>query len=149
MAYLQDIQMFFMSFSRCYFSGFSLVWYHEKFINKAMKTPLYHEITVQKPWLKFGVDFKFFCFMMMKILWIQQHKFKKNFVGFPWRYKKLRVMKNVWFPLNSKLLMVHGNVVSKFMDFSLRCNDPWTFMLIRWKSFYQERGEACTLDENL
>ena len=46
MAYLQDIQMFFMSFSQCYFSGFPLVWYHEKFI-----------IPEQKPWLKFGVDF--------------------------------------------------------------------------------------------
>ena len=55
MAYLQDIQKFFMSFSLFYFSGFSLVWHHEKFINRAMKMPLYHEITVQKP-LKFVVD---------------------------------------------------------------------------------------------
>ena len=31
--------MFFMSFSQCYFSGFSLVCYHEKFINKVMKPP--------------------------------------------------------------------------------------------------------------
>ena len=28
---------------------------------------------------------------------IKQHKFKENVVGFPWHYKKLRVMKNVCF----------------------------------------------------
>ena len=56
MAYSQDIQMFFMLFSGFYFSGFSRVWYHEKFINEATKTPLYHEMTLHNP-LKFGVDF--------------------------------------------------------------------------------------------
>ena len=29
---------------------------------------------------------------------IKQHEFKENVVGFPWHYKKLRVMKNVWLP---------------------------------------------------
>lgn len=59
------------------FLWFLWVWYHEKFINKAMKTPLQHETTVQKPRLMliFKVfSFFFMMMMMMKILWIKQHQ---------------------------------------------------------------------------
>ena len=67
---------------------------------------------------------------MMKILWFKQHKFKVNFIGFPWHYTKF----------NLELLMANENVLSKFMDVSLHCNDPWNFMLTSWKSFHLERG---------
>ena len=97
MAYLQDIQMFFMSFSQCYFSGFPLVWYHEKFIKKAMKPP-YTMNTRAKTMVKVWCWILMFLFYDDENPIIKQHKFKENVVGFPWHYKKLRVMKNVCFP---------------------------------------------------
>ena len=49
------------------FLWFLWVWYHEKFINKAMKTPLQHEITVKKPRLM--LIFKVFFFFLWWWWW--------------------------------------------------------------------------------
>ena len=137
------IQMFFMSFSQCYFSGFSLVWYHEKFINKAMK-PLYTMNNRAKTMVKVWCWFLMFLFYDDENPMNQTAQVQGEFRRFPWHYKTLRVMKNVWFPRELGIINVHGNVLSNFMDFSLHCNDPWKSMLIRWKSFHLERREVCS-----
>ena len=136
-------------FTGCYFSGFSLVWYHEEFIDKAMKTPLCHEITVQKPWLSLVLIFNVFVLWW----WKSYESNSKSSRKISWVSHGITRNSGSWktsgFPLNLELLMVHGNILSKFMDFSLHCNDRWKSKLIRWKSFHLERGEACTLDEDL
>lgn len=139
--------MLFMSFSQCYFCGFPLVWYHEQFINKAMKPP-YTMNTRAKTMVKVWCRFLMFLFYDDENPIIKQHEFKENVVGFPCSItRNSESWKTCGFPLNLELL--NGNVLSKFMDFSLHCNGPWKSMLIRRQSFHLERGEACTLDEDL
>lgn len=62
-----------------------------------MKPP-YTMNTRAKTMVKVWCRFLMFLFYDDENPIIKQHEFKENVVGFPWHYKKLRVMKNVWFP---------------------------------------------------
>ena len=143
------IQMFFMSFSQCYFSGFSLVCYHEKFINKVMKPP--HTMNNRaKTMVKVWCWFLMFLFYDDENPMNQTAQVQGEFRRFPWHYKTLRVMKNVWFPPELGIINGLWKCSKQFYGFFIALLWPVKIYADTLKVVSSgEEGSMRTLDEDL